>query len=248
MLSVVCWKWKPHDGYRSTFGPETVNVLRAMVARHYPHPHRFLCVTDDAEGIDPEVEIVPLWNDFAHLHNPHGHPRNPSCYRRLRAFHPEIGKVFGERFVSLDLDVVITGDLTPLWHRPEDFVIWGDTNPRTLFNASMYMLTAGARAKVWTDFDPLTSPMKAKAAGQFGSDQGWIGYVLGPGEAKWSRADGVYSYRNEIAANHSKSGVGGRLPKDARIVFFHGHVDPWAAGQALPWVREHYQPFARQVA
>src|SRR5688572_21482656 len=37
-LTVVTWKWKPAEGYRSTYGPETVNVLRRMVARHYPEP------------------------------------------------------------------------------------------------------------------------------------------------------------------------------------------------------------------
>ncbi len=35
MLTVLCWKWQPHKGYRSTFAPETVNVLRNMVARHF---------------------------------------------------------------------------------------------------------------------------------------------------------------------------------------------------------------------
>ena len=26
--TVVCWKWKPQPGYRSTFSAEAVNVLR----------------------------------------------------------------------------------------------------------------------------------------------------------------------------------------------------------------------------
>jgi hypothetical protein len=53
MLSVVTWRWKPRRGYRSSFGPETVNVLRSMVRRWYPKPHRFICVTDDPAGIEP---------------------------------------------------------------------------------------------------------------------------------------------------------------------------------------------------
>src|SRR6185369_10690146 len=70
MLSVVCWKWKPSNGYRSAFGPETVNVLRAMVRRHYQKPHRFICVTDDSRGIDPGIEIIPLWDDYAAVPSP----------------------------------------------------------------------------------------------------------------------------------------------------------------------------------
>jgi len=112
MLSVVTWRWKA-EGYRSTYGPETVNVLKRMVRRHYPDPHQFVCVTDDPDGLDKDIRVLPLWNDFARMSHPSG-PRYPSCYRRLRAFDPEIGKVFGPRFVSLDLDCVIVNNLQPL--------------------------------------------------------------------------------------------------------------------------------------
>lgn len=234
--SVVLWKWKPMPGYRSTYPPSTVNTVASMVRRHYPRRLRLICVTDDPDGIDQSVEIVPAWNDFAQVPSPHGR-KNPSCYRRLRMFHPEIASVLGQRFVSLDLDVVIVGELWSLWDRPEDFVAWGDTNPQpgSHYNGSMILMTAGARPQVWTDFDPAVSPALAKQAGAWGSDQGWISYKLGRGEARWSKADGVYSYRNHIQANPE------HLPDNARLVVFHGRVDPWSAEVAhLPWVRDHY--------
>ena len=56
--SVVTWRWRPPTGYRSVFGPETVNTLKRMVDRHYSAPHRFIAVTDDPKGIDPSVELV----------------------------------------------------------------------------------------------------------------------------------------------------------------------------------------------
>jgi hypothetical protein len=238
MLSVVAYKWKPpfHD-YRSKFGPETVNVLKRMVDRHYTDPHRMICVTDDAEGIDPSVEIVPLWDDYASIPSPHG-GKNPSCYRRLRTFSPEIGDIFGPRFVSLDLDCVIVNDMRPVWNRAEDFVIWGDTNPQpgSHYNGGMVLMNAGARPQVWQEFDPVRSPKKSLQARCFGSDQGWISYCLGPGETKWSKLDGVYSYRNDLKAK------GGRLPVDARIVMFHGAHDPWGpVPQQLDWVRSHWR-------
>ena len=237
-FSVVTWKWAPRKGYRSTFGPEAVNVLRRMVARHYPEPFRFLCVTDDAAGLDPEVEVVPDWKDFADLPAPTS-PNNPSCYRRLRAFAPDIGDTFGPRFVSLDLDMVITGDLRPLWQRHEDFVVYGDTNPQTFYNGSMFLLTAGARSKVWTTFDPRRSPQQAKVAGHRGSDQGWISHCLGRGEAKWTKADGVYSFRNHLKGETPFPVQ--KLPPDAKVVVFHGLIDPWTSrAQRIPWVQEHY--------
>jgi hypothetical protein len=241
MLSVVTWLWQK-PGYRSSFTTQHVNVLRSMVARHYPHPHRFLCVTDTPAGLDPSVEVVPAWNDFVDLVSPYG-AHQPSCYRRLRAFHPDIAQTFGERFVMVDLDTVIVGDMTPVWNRPEDFVIWGETDPRSFYNGSMMLMTAGARSKVWTQFDPLRSPAEAKAAGRFGSDQGWISYCLGPGEPIWRTQDGVYSYRVHLREDPT------RLPSDARIVMFHGGTDPWSPmAQAWPWVREHWRLYRETVS
>lgn len=236
MLTVVAWKWKPRRAYRKAFGPETVNVLRRMVARNYPHPHKFVCVTDDADGIDPDIRIVPLWEQHAELTNPHN-IAGPSCYRRLRAFSAEAREMFGPRFVSLDLDTVVTGDLTPVWNRPEDFVIWGDTARGTPYNGSMFLLTAGARERVWTEFDPVKAQRETKRLRYVGSDQAWIGVCLGPNEKKWSKEDGVYSFRNQIAP------YGSALPEGARVVMFHGSSDPWGVEtqERYPWVKQHWR-------
>lgn len=233
-ITFVCWKWKPAAGYRSQFGPDTVNVLRSMILRHYHAPHRFCCVTDDTLGIDPEVEIIKPWNDFANVPAPSG-LRNPSCYRRLRAFHPDAVAVFGDWLVSMDLDLVIVSDITRLFDRHEDFVIYADTNPRTYFNGSLFMLKAGTRRQVWDDFHPVKSPLDARRAGHFGSDQAWISHKLGPNEAKFTPENGVYSYRNQILP------AGNILPANARVVVFHGEYDPWTpACQRVQWIREHY--------
>lgn len=206
-----------------------------MVARFYPPPHRFVCFTDDATGIDAAVEVLPLWSDFADVPNPSGR-KQPSCYRRLKLFAPEMREVLGDRFVAIDLDTVITGDLRPLWNRTNEFVIFGDTHPSTPYNGSMFLMTAGARAQVWTEFDPATSPARAAAARFRGSDQAWISYCLGPREARWTRAEGVYSFRNDLRRRPTI------LPANAKVIFWHGKHDPWAPlAQTLPWVRRFYR-------
>lgn len=233
-LTFVTFKWRPPPGYRSAFEGEHVDILRRMVARHYPAPHRFVCITDDDAGIaEPDVELFELWDTFSLVANPSGR-RNPSCYRRLRLFAPNTGEWLGPRFVVLDLDAVITGDLRPLLDRDDDFVIWRSTTSGNPYNGSMWLLKAGARPQVWRDFDPLTSPHATKAAKLYGSDQAWFAYCLGRGEATWGPEDGVHSFRNELQS--------GQLPAGARVVFFHGNVDPWSpAAQRLAWVREHYR-------
>lgn len=237
MLDIITWKWKPiQANYRSQYDHRPVNVLYNQVERWYPHPFRFSCITDDPTGIDERVRIIPLWDEHRSIENPWGR-HQPSCYRRLRMYAADAANWIGPRFVSLDLDTVICGDMSPVWNRPEDFVIWGDVSNLNPYNGSMTLMTAGARRQVWDRFDPVHSPREAKRNRCFGSDQGWIANVLGPGEQRWTLADGVYSFRVHILRN------GGKLPADARIVFFHGRHDPWqpAVQSAHSWVREHWR-------
>lgn len=241
MINVVTYKWQPFEGYRSKFGPESVNTLAAMVARHYAGPHRVWCVTDDAGGINDAVRTLPLSPHLSDVPNPTGPQRNPSCYRRLWVFSQEAARIIGGRIVLMDLDCVITGDLAPLFECSEDFVAWGDTRKDNHYNGSMVMHRAGTHTQLWEDFDPRLSPMKTRRAGFFGSDQGWISYKLGNSGARFTRRDGVYSYRNDISRGR-RGTTGGKLPPGARIVFFHGHVDPWDyEAQCLEWVKQHYR-------
>lgn len=233
MITFVAWRWRPVKGYRSTFAPDTVYSLKAMLDRNHHRPHRFVCVTDEPEAL-PGIETIPLWDFGAGIKSPIGHSY-PSCYRRLRVFAPDAGEWFGERLVSIDLDTVIVGDVTPLFDRPEDFAIWGSSDfPRQQYCGSLWMLKTGTRPQVYTEFDPVLSPDAARRNGYRGSDQAWINHVI-PNEAMWGKKDGVYSYRKDIAR------FGNRLPKDARLVAWHGKLDPWGKiGQRIPWVKEHY--------
>lgn len=234
-LTFVSWRWQPPRGYRSTFGPETVYALREMIQRHYQGPFRFVCVTDNPKEL-PGIETIPLWSDLADMPSPLGHSY-PSCYRRLKVFAPDAGETFGPRIVSIDLDVVIVRDITPLFDRPEDFVIWGESDfpGRQHYCGSLWMLRTGTRPRVWTEFNPQTAPKLARKAGARGSDQAWLSYILGNKEATWSRKDGVYSYRKWIAHRNNE------LPADARIAIFHGKHDPWSPRiQGIPWVSQHY--------
>lgn len=238
MITFVTFKWAPFPGYRSKFNANHVNTLAAMVARHYDGPHRFVCITDDAFGIRHElVEVYELWDEWAGIKNP-SNQRNPSCYRRLRLFARNTGEWLGPRIVCLDLDTVITGPLRPMLDAvTTPFHGWGDTNPKNRYNGSFWYLEAGALPHVYEDFDPNASPAITKTAGYYGSDQAWLCHALGPGFPIWSQRDGVYSYRCDIQRSGSKA-----LPPGARVVFFHGAVDPWSPeAQRLAWVREHYR-------
>src|SRR5690606_37410399 len=116
MLTISTWKW---NGTRE-FTSQHVNTLFRAVADNLTLPHRFVCITDDAAGLDDNITVVPL-PEFNHIKV---RPGFPSCYIRLKAFEPEFAKTIGERILTLDLDTVITGDITPLVDRDEDLVLW----------------------------------------------------------------------------------------------------------------------------
>lgn len=233
MLQVVCWKWDDglHPKKQLKFTHEHVNRLKNMVKRNLKIPHQFVCITDDPAGIDPDIKVIPLWDDYREL---------GGCYVRLKAFSDEMKNVIGEYFLSLDLDCVITGDITqlvmPLLTGDVDFKIWGDTHPRTPYNGSMWMMKAGARKEVWNQFTPSCVNL-GRSKGYVGTDQAWIGYCLGENEARWHIGDGVYSHRI-----HFKKQRVVDKPDDCKIVFFHGAGDPSQMGirRMYPWVAEHW--------
>lgn len=240
-MEFVTVRWTPPGYYRSKFAAATVNTLWSMIERNYAGYARLTCITDDPKGISSQVQVLPLWKEYSKMPSPHG-MGYPSCYRRLPLFGeqlPGIGPVreaIGDRFVHMDLDVVITGGLNPLVDGPEDFKIWGDTAKGTPYNGSLWVMDACARRQVIEKFDPVDSPKQSLKLGYIGSDQGWIGACLGPNEAKWTTRDGVWSYRNHVQRNNYL------LPTGARIVIFHGAQDPWGPqAQCLSWVRRHYR-------
>jgi hypothetical protein len=101
----------------------------------------------------------------------------------------------------------------------------------------MQLMTAGARKQVYEDFNPDESPGIARRAGFDGSDQAWISYKLGPHEKRWTKDDGVFSFRLHVKPH------GGKIPKGARIIFFEGQIDPWSpvALQMSPWIKDHWK-------
>ena len=212
---------------------DQVNVLAAMVDRHYRDKHRVICITDEPEGLDSSIQAIPQPVHFEDVLQKH--PRFPSCYRRLWNFSHAAKAVLGERILAIDIDVVITGNLAPLVHRREPFVGW--TDPAFGWKkvaGGLYLLRTGSRADVWDEFDPIRSPKVAAAAGCSGSDQGWMSYKLYP-PPTYSRMDGVYAIKWLAPGQALRGGV--------KIVSTPGDLKPWDAElqRRYPWIKEHWR-------
>lgn len=224
MINIVTWLWRQPGG-RTNFTALHVNIWAAMIRRHCTLPFKLSCVTDMPEGIDPSIRIIKPPGEFVGLETARWKRGRPNCYRRLVMFSRGAGRIFGKRFVSMDLDCVIGSNIDRILSRKEDFVICGPSQvgQRWVYNGSMMLMTAGCRPHVYEQF----SPEGAEEASRLyvGSDQAWLGHILGRGEATWGPRDGVVRWGSA---------------KDGAIMFFPGNVKPWDV-TADPWVGENYR-------
>jgi len=208
---------------------------------------------------DPRIELIPLWNDWRDLKRLSTGRFNPFCYTRLKAFSAEFAdilhgalgesdnpksKIENPKFVSIDLDVLPLANLDSLFTHDDDFRIIRRV-PRKgheklgTYQASMWMMNAGAREKVWKEFKGHESIV---AAARFlGSDQAWLNHILGD-EKGWDQGDGVYGFIDDLYRTQKYKEA---PPANARLVTFNGTIKPWEfiAGRRhdYQWVAKHYR-------
>jgi hypothetical protein len=237
MLTVLTWLWR-QDRSRAAYSNHHVNILADMVRRNLSMPHKFSCVTDNPEGIDPSVEIIKPPGEFLDIRNPRWTNGKPQCYRRLSMYRRDAAKFFGKRFVCMDLDCVVGGPLDPLFDRPEDLVLFKGTSANRPYNGSMQLITAGCRPQVYETF---SQEAALESGAQFcGSDQAWLAHCLGWDEATWDEADGVYFYGPKYRRAHGR--------EKPRVMFFPGTIKPWTAARLDKFVRANYRIEMREAA
>lgn len=196
-LRIVVFLWTA-ENYRR-FHPEYVNLLLPQIDRNYKKPWELVCITDQKEGFDGAIRVVPIWDEFSNVKR-HGDINSTmvNCFRRLPMFSEAMADIIAPRFVWSDIDMMILNDVTELWSRKEDFIGWNNNHPEIHYQGGMGMMNAGARKQVYHSFDPETSPKAIVDKGFRGSDQAWMSIVLGKGEAVWTRADGIRKFDREM--------------------------------------------------
>ena len=139
-VNVVCMKW----GDR--YGPEWVNRLYGMVKRNTSWQTRFVCFTDNSEGIRGEVECQPM-------PKVEYDPSLGKYWPKLGLMQEGLGGLSGMT-LFLDLDVVIIDSIDPLLECEGRFLIireWKD--PHLGFgNSSVVRYFIGAEAYVLDRF------------------------------------------------------------------------------------------------
>lgn len=236
-LTVVTWLW---DGPARNFEPRHVNVLARMFRRHCTLGHRVVCITDRraSEFEKSLVDVVPTppaARALGRMPTPEGRGF-PSCYRRLWLFSAEAREI-GDRFMQIDLDIVLTGNIDHIAGRVEPFVGWVPNDSvwhgRDRYGGGLYLLRAGAHPEVWNDFDGQPAIDNARRAGYRGSDQAWLNFKLYGKTERLPDDAGIIMFRDIKKTPNT-------LPEGVRMVQFSGPTKPWGHLH-LQWVAANWR-------
>ena len=256
-IIVVCLKWGTR--YPGSY----VSRLARAVADHLPVPHRFVCLTDDPAGLGDAVTPVAI-------------PSFPlpkalwarGIWPKLTLFTPGLFPD-GARVLYLDLDLMVTGALTPFIDaiRPGALHIIREWNPALLKllpvawrpdrggNSSVVGFVAGEQSHILERFTH--DPEAVRAA--FRNDQEFI-TAHAEGRTYWP-ADWCASFKRHCVWYYPWNMILTRpkQPDWARVIVFHGKPDPtdligddprqrWGSKRKfgygpVPWVRAYWHRY-----
>ncbi len=204
MLNVVC----VHVGNYCGKGKLYIRRLFDGMDRHLRGPAKYWCITDNASMVP--TGIAPLEAD-----------KNVSgWWNKISLFRPGILPQ-GERVLYFDLDTIITGDLDDIAeYRGKSAILKDFYHPQHM-NSSVMAWEAGALDHIWLAWDRSGRP-------QFDprGDQRFIEAMQPKADSWQDMLPGqIVSYKVDC-----QQGV----PKDARVVCFHGRPRPHEIDFTLP--------------
>jgi hypothetical protein len=230
-VNVLCIKWG------KKYGPEYVNKLHSMVRRHLQRPFRFVCLTDDAEGIDPSVEVKPIpmvgFDEFDQ--------RKPWTFGhgwlKLTSFASPLYDLQG-RTLFLDLDIVILDSLDPFFDQSGEFIVIKEWDKKDgTGNTSCYLYTIGAHADA---LEHLKNGYPTSVAPVRNEQEFITLYLARQGKLSYWPEAWCRSFKRHCL----RPGLMGwfkppTVPQGARLIAFHGKPNPpdAIAGVSGKWYR-----------
>ena len=243
-VNVVCIRWG------DKYGPDYVNRLHAMVARHLHRPFRFVCLSDQREGIDAAIEVLPI----PHTGVPDLDQRAPWTllhgWLKLALFAAPLHDLSGPT-LFLDLDVVIVDRLDEFFIKDVPFRVIREWDKRDgTGNTSVFRFEAGAHAGLLAGF----AGGGARALKQVRNEQEYVSqYFQARGQIDYWPADWCVSFKRHCLPSPLWSWLlPARIPAGCRVVVFHGKPNPPDAILGIggkwyrrirrsAWVAEHWR-------
>jgi alpha-N-acetylglucosamine transferase len=233
MSTIICMKW----GTR--YGPEYVNRLLAGVRRHTKMPVRFVCFTDNAEGLHSQVEVKPL-----PAINIPSHVASFKPWPKLSVWQFPLFDLEGD-ILFLDIDLIITGPLDDFFtYHPNEYCVienWTQMG-QGIGNTSVFRFPAGKYADIYKKF--MQSPETILK--EYRVEQHYISAMIP--EQKFWPAEWCVSFKHSILPKFPMNWFKvPKLPKDTRIVAFTGKPDPDEALEGRWPVKSWYKTIYKHV-
>ena len=223
-VNILCLKWG--TGYSADY----VNRLYCGVKAHMKRPFRFVCVTDNPDGLVEGVEACPL-----PPHPPEWHCAWPDIFIKLTVFKDGFANLCGPT-LFLDIDQIITGPLDCFFdYKPGEFCIirnWIELRKRIfrgrpkIGNSSCFRFEAGAMNHVYEKF--LSEMSQALNKNLFRTEQAYMTHAVGIENVNWWPDAWVQSFKRSCARIFPLNLLlePKRPPKDTKILCFHGRPAP----------------------
>lgn len=233
-MNVICMKWG------TLYGPDYVNILHRMVKRNLTRPHRFVCFTDDATGLEAGIETFPL--PPANVpHKPEtAEWRKKSPWRKVSLFAPKLGDLEGPA-LFLDLDIIVTGSLDPFFEHPGELcMIENWTTPGIgVGNSSVFRFTVGAHSQVFEKYNADPDAL----ANTLDNEQIYVSKELASKLVYWPET-WVKSWKLHCLPKNKVSRLFETpvLPEGARIIAFPGSPNPPEAAQNWLYGKHWWKP------
>ena len=218
MISVLCVR------FGNKYGPEYVERLRNMVARHLTVPYEFICLTDDQHPIEGVRSIILADQGYT-----------KKWWHKVHMFDPGLG--LNGRILYLGLDVVIVNNIDKLVkdYTKNEFLGIRDFNRKfnpawKILNSSVMSWVAGQHPDIYTIFKG-----NMNKAQQLHGDQDWI-FQVAKGRIIFWPDQYIMSYKWEIRDRTEisfgtmprkfKTIKNPTIPADCSILVFHGDPNP----------------------
>lgn len=231
MKQILCMNWG--DAY----GPEYVNRLYSMVSRHVTGAFRFVCYTDNKDGIRAEVECF----ECPEVDIPS--PKRNRGWRKISLWASCLPGLDGT-VLFLDLDVVITGSLDDFfaYQSDKDFcVIHNWTHPKLMIgNTSAYRFCVGSHPEI---LERLLEDHSA-VLGEFPNSQTYVSACLAHSIVFWPEHWCRSFKRHCIPGKLARWYQAPKLPEGTRLVAFPGRPNPHEAAIGYwpaPWYKRIYK-------
>ena len=230
---VLCLK------HGTKYSADYVNKLYNMVKRHCTLDYEFVCLTDDARGINKDISILPLPGGIA------GWWCKPYIFSKDLPLNGTI--------LYIDLDVVIASNIDKLFtYQPMHWCTIRDftraMRPKwPKYNSSIVRFKSGQLRHVWEEFDKDKVGIQRRLHG----DQDWLYEVTHKRNRAMLYPDSwVQSWKWEVRKDRTfaPGGIRGKrklktvenvTPRvECCVCVFHGDPNPEHCDD--PWVKENW--------